>query len=103
MLKLVVNNDPEEEGVVIPAKPGEGGPRDGDWLTPMPSGTEFLVRDKTGHQPRWLVNEFTHGGLMRGNVMIIPTKTMQDIRTWFWVDPIEFCKAFEFRGIIEEE
>ena len=59
MLKLVVNNEEEDDEEVIAAKPGRGGPRDGDWLSPMASGTEFLVRDKTGHQPRWLVNEFT--------------------------------------------
>lgn len=74
-----------------------------DYLSDMKSGTEFLVRDKTGITPRWLVVEWIHGGLhSTGNVLIIPTKSANDVRTWVWVDPKEFCKAFEYRGIIEE-
>lgn len=88
---------PMRGGVGPPMKPGT------DYLSDMKSGTEFLVRDKTGITPRWLVVEWVNGGLhSTGNVLLIPTKSANDVRTWIWVDPIEFCKAFEFRGIIEE-
>ena len=104
-LELVVDNDP-----VIPAKPGsKQPPMNGDWLSPLgeepypPTGVEFLCRDKAGRfTPRFVVMEYTFGGKIRGNVLLIPTKTLNDIKTWQWVDPIEFCQIFEFRGIIEE-
>lgn len=105
-LELVVDNDP-----VIPAKPGsKPPPPNGDWLSPLGdppypfSGTEFLCRDKAGRfAPRFVVQEYTFGGKIRGNVLLIPTKTLNDPKTWQWVDPIEFCQIFEFRGIIEEQ
>lgn len=103
MLELVVNNEIEEEGLPQPVlKPAWRGPKDGDWLSPMKCGTEFLVRSKVGEAPKWLLHEFTHGGKIHGNVLICPTPTLNDPRTWKWVDPIEFCKSFELRGILEE-
>lgn len=107
-LELVVDNTPQEEDV-IPAKPGRQPPSSGDWLSGLgnpphpPTGVEFLCRDKAGRfYPRFVVVEYTFGGKIRGNVLLIPTKTLNDIKTWQWVDPIEFCQIFEFRGIIEE-
>ena|SRR5258707_70074 len=100
MLKLVVNNNKTEEEVEQPTlQPAWRGPKDGDWLSPMKCGTEFLVRSH--EQPKWLLHEFTHGGKIHGNVLICPTSTLNDVRTWKWVDPIEFCKAFDLRGILE--
>ncbi len=102
MLKLVVNNNKTEEEEEQPQlKPDWRGPIDGDWLSGMKTGTEFLVRDKTGRFPRWVVHEFTHAGKLKGNVLICPTATLNDPKTWQWVDPVEFCRAFEFRGIVE--
>lgn len=103
MLKLVVNNKEEEETQAEQPqlKLDWKGPKDGDWLSPMKCGTEFLVRAKMGESPRWLLHEFTHGGKIHGNVLICPTPTLNDPRTWKWVDPAEFCRAFELRGIIE--
>jgi len=99
-LELVIDNTED----VIPAKPGsKEPPHPGDWLSNIPSSTEFLCRDKQGrYYPRFVVLEYTHGGKIHGNVLLIPTKTLQDIKTWQWVDPMEFCGIFEFRGIIEE-
>lgn len=103
MLKLVVNNNKTEEEAEQPIlKLDWKGPKDGDWLSKMKCGTEFLVRAKTGESPRWLLHEFTHGGKIHGNVLICPTSTLNDPRTWKWVDPIEFCRSFELRGILEE-
>lgn len=102
--RLVVNNDEE----VIAAKPARQEPPPSDWLSGMKAGTEFLCRDKTmRYFPRWVALEYTHGGMLEPkpgirNVLLIPTKTMQDVKTWQWVDPLEFCMIFEFRGIIEE-
>jgi hypothetical protein len=102
MLKLVVNNKEEDEELPQPRLQTDWmGPKDGDWLSPMKSGTEFLVRSKTGELPRWLLHEFTHGGKIHGNVLLCPTSTLNDVRTWKWVDPTEFCKSFELRGILE--
>ena len=97
MLELVVNN--EEEDIERPAlKPDWMGPI--DWLSPMPSGTEFLCRWLVADN-KWKLWAFTHGGKLHGNVLLCPTMTLNDDRTWQWVDPIEFCKAWEFRGILE--
>lgn len=90
-----------KDRIPIP-KPAWKGPVETDWLSPLACGTEFLCRDKTGRNPRWLVNEFTHCGKIHGNVLVSPTVTLQDPKTWFWVEPVEFCKQWEFRGIIEE-
>ena len=104
MLKLVVNNDTEEikeEGEPRPAlQPAWMGPKGGDWLSPMKSGTEFLCRPIFGEN-KWMLFEFTHGGKIHGNVLLCPTVTLNDVRTWKWVDPMEFCKAFELRGVLE--
>lgn len=99
-LELVVSNDEE----IIPAKPGrQEPPGPSDWLSGLSSGTEFLCRDKAGrYYPRFVVLEYTHGGKIQGNVLLIPTKTMNDVKSWQWCDPLEFCNVFEFRGIIGE-
>lgn len=98
--------DPEKDNVIPFKKPmlklAPKGPEEGDWLSPLKSGTEFKCRDKTGRQPRWLVNEFTHCGKLKGDVLLTPTVTLNDPKSWFWVEPVEFCKQWEFRGIIEE-
>jgi hypothetical protein len=100
MLKLVVNNQEEEKQDTQPVLKLAGkGPTSPDWLSPMKSGTEFLVRNK-GFSA-WLLNEFTHGGKKEGAVLLIPSQTMQNTTTWIWVDPYEFCKAFELRGVLE--
>lgn len=77
-------------------------PSEGDWLSGMICGTEFKCRDKTGRTPRWLVQEFTQMGKLKGDVLLSPTVTIQDPKGWFWVEPVEFCRQWEFRGIIEE-
>jgi hypothetical protein len=97
----------EEEDNVIPFKKpmlrlAPKQPEDGDWLSPLKAGTEFKCRDKTGRTPRWLVNEFTHCGKLKGDVLLSPTVTLNDPKSWFWVEPTEFCKQWEFRGVIEE-
>ncbi len=102
MLKLVVNNKTEEEELFQPLlKTGGKGPPQGYWLSPMKSGTEFLTRGKTMGQPKWLLNEWTHCGKMKGNVLICPTSSLNNPTTWIWVDPIEFCRVFELRAILE--
>lgn len=83
-------------------KPAWKGPEEGDWLSPLKPGTEFKCRDKTGRTPRWLVNEFTHCGKLKGDVLLSPTVTLQDPKSWFWVEPVEFCKQWENRGVIAE-
>lgn len=79
-------------------------PSGSDWLSAIKSGTEFLTRDKFASlTPRWVVLEWIHGGLHpTGNVLLIPAKSPNDTKTWQWVDPVEFCRMFEFRGIIWE-
>ena len=100
MLKLIVNNPEEDIQVIEPKLQTKGkGPTDEDWLSPMKCGTEFLVKPTT--MRTWQLAEFTHGGNKEGNVLLIPTLTLNDNRTWMWVDPIEFCKAFSLRAILE--
>ena len=101
MLKLVVNNNKTEEEVEQPRLrlAGKGPPAGWDWLSPMESGTEFLCSHKS--QQSWLLTSFTHGGKKEGAVLLIPTATMNNHTSWIWVDPIEFCKVFELRGILE--
>jgi hypothetical protein len=77
-------------------------PNGGDWLSGFEPGTEFKCRDKTGRNPRWLINDFTYLGMLKGDVYLSPTVTLSEAKTWFWVDPKAFCKEWEFRGIIEE-
>jgi len=96
MLKLVVNNQDEEPLLQTAGK----GPRSGDYLSKMKCGTEFLVKHKL--QSTWMLSEFTHGGLKEGCVLLCPTVTLNDPRTWMWVDPTLFCNAFELRAILEE-
>lgn len=82
---------------------GGGTPPDGDWLTPMKIGTEFLVRPKV--QKTWMLQKFMQAGVRNGNVLLIPMKgeevTVPDTE-WIWADPIEFCRFWEFKGIILE-
>ena len=76
----------------------------GDWLSRMKTWTEFAFRDPLGkHFPRWCVQDFKHLGLhISGNVLLCPTRELNNTKSWVWVDPVEFCKTFEFRGIIHE-
>lgn len=82
---------------------GGGTPPDGDWLTPMKLGTEFLVRPKT--QKTWVLQKFMQAGVKHGNVLLIPMKgeevSVPDTE-WIWADPVEFCKFWEFKGILLE-
>lgn len=101
MLNLVVNNIKEEdEQLPIPIPKFKGKQPPGwDWLSPMVSGTEFLCSHKS--QQSWLLTNFTHGGKKEGAVLLIPTSTLNNPTTWIWVDPIEFCKVFDLRGILD--
>src|SRR6266436_2950040 len=83
-------------------KPKMKEPPEGDWLSPLECGTEFKCRDKTGRTPRWLVMEYTHMGKLKGDVMLSPSYNINNPQSWFWVEPIEFCKQWEFRGVIQE-
>lgn len=94
-LELVVDNVPEE---TIPAKPGRKEPPSGDWLTDMPIDTWFFVKDRSGRIPRWMVLEYIHAGVKAGHVLLVPTSTMNDPKTWMWVYGPDFCKDFEFRS-----
>ena len=82
---------------------GGGTPPDGDWLSPMKLGTEFLVRPKV--QKTWMLVKFMQAGIKNGNVLLIPMQgeavSVPDTE-WIWADPVEFCKFWEFRGIILE-
>lgn len=103
MLNLIVNNDTKQDEVIeqeFPrVKTAGKGPTNWDWLSPLTSGTEFLCSHK--QQSQWLLTNFTHGGKKEGAVLLIPTATMNDHRSWIWVDPAEFCKVFELRGILD--
>ena len=101
MLKLVVNNNKTEEEVEQPRLrlAGKGPPPGWDWLSPMESGTEFNCKHKQMNP--WLLQNFTHGGKKEGDVLLIPTATMNNHASWIWVDPVEFCKVFECRAILE--
>lgn len=82
---------------------GGGTPPDGDWLSGMKLGTEFLVRPKT--QKTWILAKFMQAGVRNGNVLLIPMQgeavTAQD-NEWIWADPVEFCKFWELKGILLE-
>lgn len=93
-LELVINNEEE----VIPAKPGRKEPPSGDWLTAMAQDTWFFVRDKSGRLPKWMVLEYIHGGVKAGHVLLVPTNTLSDPKTWHWVYGPDFCRDFEFRS-----
>ncbi len=109
-LKLVVDNDNKDVGrldIVDKSshprlKPKWRDPDDGDWLSPLASipGTQFKARDKVQGR-RWQVIEFTCLGKMLGDVYLSPAPMMDDPKTWFWVDPVVFCKEWEFRGVTE--
>lgn len=82
-------------------KGGGNIPPEGDWLSDMVCGTEFLVRPKT--QKTWILAKFMHAGLRAGCVLVIPMQgdePVQDDKQWVWVDPIEFCKFWELRAIL---
>jgi len=101
MLNLVVNNDREDEQLPLPhVKPAGKGPSGWDWLSPMISGTEFLCAHKANQS--WLLTWFTHGGKKEGAVLLIPTQTMNNHSSWIWVDPVQFCKVFDLKGILSE-
>lgn len=103
-LYIVKSDEPEAyTDLTLPIpKPKMKEPPEGDWLSPLTSGTEFKCRDKTGRTPSWLVMEYTHMGKLKGDVLLCPTVSLNDARSWFWVEPVRFCQAWEFRGVIEE-
>lgn len=99
-LKLVVNNDKEEERLPQPRLKTKGkGPSGHDYLSPMKCGTEFLVRGNNNYA--WLLNEFMHAGKKEGNVLLIPHGKLEQPDQWIWVDPELFCISFELRAILE--
>lgn len=82
-------------------KTGGNQPPEGDWLSGMVCGTEFLVRPKV--QKTWILAKFMHAGLRQRCVLVIPMRgdqPIQDDKEWVWVDPIEFCKFWELRTIL---
>lgn len=112
MLKLVVNNEIAEDQEAAPRlrdgglrllTGGKGPPKSWDWLSSMPAGTVFLARPKTGPNT-WIIYEFGHGGTHAGNnTLLIPNRMYDQPSNWFWCDPVEFCKVYELRGILEDE
>ena len=87
--------------------PGNGRGKDGDWLSPMVWGTEFLARPRipNGMNPRWLLAKFMMAGIRDGMVLVIPMRgdePIQDDHSWMWVDPVAFSKYFELMGILLE-
>lgn len=74
-----------------------------DWLSRIDIDTDFIVQDKTGMAPKWMGIEWTMGGRHpSGNILLIPTKTQNNVQSWVWVcDPIDFCTKFKFMGVIE--
>ncbi len=96
---MVVNNENEDIDPREALQPDWMDPFDPDWLSKMPCGTEFLCRHKL-EGPRWSLMEFTHGGKLQGNVLLCPTATINQPATWKWVDPVEFCKVWELRGVL---
>jgi hypothetical protein len=103
-LKLVVNNDAiEDQEAPILRTGGKGPPRSWDWLSPLAPGTMFLARPKQGPNA-YIVYEFATGGVHAGNnALLIPNRQFDQPQNWFWCDPVEFCKVFELRGILEDE
>ena len=107
-LELVVDNtDKEEARLDIEdtkdhprLKLDWRGPTSTDWLSNLSVGTEFKCRDLIQGR-RWQVIEFTHLGKLKGDVLLCPTVFIEDPKAWFWVDPVIFCKEWEFRGVIE--
>lgn len=80
---------------------GGGNPPDVDWLSPMKTGSEFLVRPK--QQKTWILAKFMQAGCKEGNVLVIPMKGEEVTAPeaeWLWVDPVEFCRFWEFRGYV---
>lgn len=103
-LKLVVSNeDKTSDDLTLPIpKPKMKEPTEGDWLSGLECGTEFKCRNKSGRSPPWLVMEYTHMGKLRGDVLLCPTYSINNPSSWFWVEPISFCREWEFRGVISE-
>lgn len=97
----IVSDTSDDLTLPIP-KPMMKEPTEGDWLSPLECGTEFKCRDKTGRTPRWLVMEYTHCGKLKGDVLLSPSYSLNNPSSWFWVEPVEFCKQWEFRGVIQE-
>lgn len=93
----VTNLEEYRQSVMTGGKP----PHDGDWLSPMKTGTEFVTQDKTA-AIKWLLQEWAHLGWKDGIVLIAPALEQNNPNNWRWVDPVEFCKAFALKGITEE-
>jgi hypothetical protein len=80
---------------------GGGEPPNGDWLSTMKWGTEFLVRPKV--QKTWLLVRFMMAGIRGGMALIIPMRgdePVQDDKDWMWADPVEFCKYWELMAVL---
>ena len=106
-IKIVVNNDKPEFDLADQKdqailKPDWIGPDGTDWLSPLARqpGTQFKARDRLSGR-RWQVIEFAVLGKLKGDVLLAPPAFVRDVTTWFWVDPINFCKDMEFRGVTE--
>ena len=104
MLQLVVNNeDTEDQAQPALRTGGKGPPRSWDWLSKMVPGTMFLARPRNGPNA-YVVYEFATGGTHAGNnTLLIPNRQFNNPEQWFWCDPVEFCKVFELRGILEDD
>lgn len=79
-------------------------PGDEDWLSGMAVGTEFLARLKRMPEAQaWILQRFMQAGGKNGNILIIPMEgeePVPDDKRWLWVDPVAFCKAWEFKGFL---
>lgn len=98
----VVSNDELME-LRLKRKGGGGNPPEGDWLSGMKSGTEFLVSPKM-LQTNWVMTKFMQAGLHpNGFVLIIPMQGEEpssDPKEWVWAHPERFCKFWEFMGVL---
>ncbi len=80
---------------------GKEPPIEGNWLSTLMPGTEFVTQDKTQQFP-WLLREWALMGHKGGVSCLAPALTQNDPNSWMWVDPEEFSKAFRLRAITEE-
>lgn len=97
-LQLIVNEDMVEPNLKIGGNP----PADNDWLSGMKCGTEFLCSPKR-YPGNWIFTKFLHGGMLNGNVLIIPMKgdePIQDPSEWVWTKGDRFCRFWELMGVL---
>ena len=76
---------------------GGRGSFNGDWLTPLPWGTQFYVRPKV--QKTWMLAKFLKAGAKKSIVYLVPMKGAEDVviddREWIPVEPKAFSAFFE--------